>query len=159
MAFIYGGGKGTYETTIDPLKKILKIIQKKRLRDHTKYLYNDMNVLPVKKLFYKASVLYTIKNNLTFKTEHGYSTRQISNIKVPTMHKKLTQSTYFYIGPKIYDLLLLEIKQSNSLKIIKKTNYTLATALTKYRQSHNKCITLLHYLFILVFMYNFSCLL
>lgn len=76
-----------------------------------------MNVLPVQKLFYKASVIYIIKNNLNFKTEHGYSTRQISNIKVPTMHKKLTQSTYLFIGPKIYNLLPLEIKQSNSLKI------------------------------------------
>ena len=40
---------GTYDTTIDPLKKIqnkiLKIILKKYSRYHIKYLYNDMNVL------------------------------------------------------------------------------------------------------------------
>ncbi|KAF0699709.1 Integrase catalytic domain-containing protein, partial [Aphis craccivora] len=79
-----------------------------------------MNVLSIKKLFYKAAVIYIIKNKLTFKTKHGHNTRQISNIKVPTMHKKLTQSTYLYIGPKIYNILPLEIKQSNSLKILKK---------------------------------------
>jgi len=61
-----------------------------------------MNVLPIKKLFYKTSVLYIIKNNLLFKTEHGLDTRQISsNIKVPTMYKQLTQSTYLYIGSKM----------------------------------------------------------
>jgi len=74
----------TYGTTIDPIKKIQnkvqKIILKKDLRYHTKDLYNDMNVLPVKKLFYKASVLNIIKNNLTSKAEHGHYTRQISNI-------------------------------------------------------------------------------
>jgi len=43
-------------------KKILKTILKKYLKYHTKYLYNDMNVLPVNKLFYKASVFYIIKN-------------------------------------------------------------------------------------------------
>ena len=114
---------GTYDTTIDPLKKvqnkILKIILKKDSRYHTKYLYNDMNVLPIKKLFYKPSVIYIIKNNLTFKTEHGHNTRQIY-IKVPTMHIKLTQSTYLYIGPKIFNILPIEIKHSNSFKILKK---------------------------------------
>jgi len=44
--------------------------------------------------------LLVIKNNLTFKTEHEHNIQQISNIKVPTMHKKLTQSIYLYIGPK-----------------------------------------------------------
>jgi len=37
------------------------------------------------------------------------------------MHKKLTQSTYlYYIGLKIYNILPLEIKQSNPFKILKK---------------------------------------
>lgn len=38
---------GTYETTIDPLQKILKTILKKDSRYQTKYLYNDTNVQPV----------------------------------------------------------------------------------------------------------------
>jgi len=105
-----------------------------------------MNVLPIKKLFYKASVLYIIKNNLTFKTEHGHNTRQLSNIKVPTMHKKLTQSTYLYIGPNIYNILPLEIKHINSFKILKKKKFTLAITRSKYRPTHNKRIGLLHYL-------------
>ena len=53
-------------------------------RFHTTYLYNDVNVLPVKELFSKASILYIIKNNLTSKTGHKYNTRQISNIKLCT---------------------------------------------------------------------------
>jgi len=36
------------------------------------------------------------------------------------MHKKLAQSTYLYIGTKIYNILPLEIKRSNSFKILKK---------------------------------------
>ncbi|KAF0761672.1 hypothetical protein FWK35_00016292, partial [Aphis craccivora] len=68
-----------------------------------------------------ASVIYIIKNKLTFKTEHGHNNRQISNNKTTTiMHNKLTQSTYLLIGPKIYNILPLEIKQSNSFKILKK---------------------------------------
>lgn len=39
---------------------------------------------------------------------------------VPTTHTKLTQYIYLYIGPKIYNLLPLKIKQRNTLKIIKK---------------------------------------
>jgi len=36
-------------------------------------------------LFYKASVLYIIKNELTFQIEQGHNTRQLSNINVPTI--------------------------------------------------------------------------
>ena len=59
-----------------------------------------------------------IKNNLTFKTEHGHNTRQISNIKVSNMYKKLTQSTY--IWSKNLQYTAIRIKHSNSLKILKK---------------------------------------
>jgi len=83
-------------------------IQNKILKNnswyHIKYLYNDLNVVPVKKLFYKAPLLYIIKNNLTLTTEHWHNAKQISNIKVKTMHKKWTQSTYLYIFSKIYKI-------------------------------------------------------
>jgi len=54
--------------------KILKgkNYSKKDSSYHKKFLYNNMSVL-VKKLFYKTSVLYTIKNYLTFTTEHGHN--------------------------------------------------------------------------------------
>lgn len=39
---------------------------------YTEYLYKDLNVLPVQKLFFKTSVLYIIKNNLTSILEHKY---------------------------------------------------------------------------------------
>jgi len=48
------------------------------------------------------------------------NTWQISNLKVPNMHKKLTLSTYLYIGPKMYNILSWEIKHSKSFKILKK---------------------------------------
>ena len=49
---VYRDYIGTYETTIDPLKKNTKNYLKKGLgpRYYTKYLYNDMNVLPEKKI-------------------------------------------------------------------------------------------------------------
>ena len=97
-----------------------------------------MNVLLLKKS-YKASVLYIIKNNLTFKIEYGYNTRQIFNIKVLTMHKKLTQSTYLYIGPKFYNILPFEIKSSNFVNLsrfLKKT-YILVTMRTTFRHTTN----------------------
>jgi len=87
---------------------------------HTEYLYKELNVLSVKKLFYKASVLYIIKNNLTSDSEHDYKTRQQYNISIPLMHRKLTQSSFLYIGPKLYNKLPLDIKHSISIKVFKK---------------------------------------
>jgi hypothetical protein len=52
--------------------KILKIIFEKYSRYHTNYLYNDMNVLPVKELTYKIIAIDIIKNNLTFSLPIGY---------------------------------------------------------------------------------------
>jgi len=63
----YMGGY-VWNNYIDPLKKILKTILKKDSKYNKKYLYNDMIVLPVNKLFCKASVFYMIKikNNLRY---------------------------------------------------------------------------------------------
>ena len=77
---------GAYDTTFNPLKiiqnKIMQIILKKNHLYHTKYLYKELNVFPLKKLFYKASVIYIIKNNLTSSVDHGYCV----NIKTIIKH-------------------------------------------------------------------------
>jgi len=54
-----GGGDvwNNYRSIKKILNNILTIILKKDSRYHTKYLCNDMNVLPIKKLFYKALVV------------------------------------------------------------------------------------------------------
>lgn len=80
-------------------------------------------------------VLNIIKNNNIFKTGDGYNTRQKFNIKILTMHKNLTQTTYLYIGPTVYNKFLLEINYTNSLKkkiYIYKYLYILTVTKTNY---------------------------
>jgi len=46
-----------------------------------------MYLLTVKKLFYKASVFYTFKNNLTTSTEHGHNTRRLTyHLRIENWH-------------------------------------------------------------------------
>jgi len=70
---------------------------------HTEYLYKELNVLPVKKprkkLFYKASVIYIIKNNPNPGIEHGYNTVIIylSQVAVFNLIGKLEGNNLLYI--------------------------------------------------------------
>lgn len=78
--------------------------------------------------------LNIIKNTLLLKLNTDI--RKISNIQVPTTHKKLKQSTYLNIailGPIMYNTLPLKIKHSNFtfLRFLQE-NYTLATTRNKY---------------------------
>lgn len=74
---------------------------------------------------------YVLSNNLIthripslnkfwkLKTIQVYNTRQLSDITVLLMHRKLTHSTYLYIGPKIYNMLPSDIKTNQSFYILK----------------------------------------
>lgn len=79
-----------------------------------------MNI-PVKQ-FLKAFILYIIKNNFSYKTEHGYNTWEISNIiKVPTIHTiNINYIFTFYRS-----------KQLQYITIINKTLYLFQESLNK----------------------------
>lgn len=60
-----------------------------------------------KKLFYKAFIIYIIKNNLKPSTEHGNSTRLLSNITVPLMYRIIKSQ---------YSIYLLKYGTKNTIK-------------------------------------------
>lgn len=94
-----------------------------------------MNVLPLKKIFHKTSVLYIIKIILLSKQNTDIKFDKF--LIVPTINKKLTQFTnLLYIDLKMYNIIPLEIKHSNYFKILKKKLHWLLQ-----EQSIDKLIT------------------
>lgn len=84
---------------------------------YTEYLYKELNVLPIEKLFDKASVIYTIKNNPNHNIEHRYTTRQLSDTYYCTFYAQKTNTIYFFIhGTK--NIIYPTIKHQNKSIIL-----------------------------------------
>jgi len=63
----------------------------------TNNLYNESNVLPVKKLYLKSNAIYLKKTNLFKPISHGINTRHL-NENFSILHsKKKTSERYFVI--------------------------------------------------------------
>lgn len=54
---------------------IQRIILNKTRDFHVNNLYEELNILIVKKLFYKATVTFLVKNNLLEPITHNFNTR------------------------------------------------------------------------------------
>lgn len=77
---------------------------------HVNNLYEQLNILTLKKLFYKTSVTYLIKN-LINPIFYNFNARfKLNNIITLNVHKSTTQSSFLFTSPKIYNTLPHELR-------------------------------------------------
>ena len=116
-------------------KRTLKIIHNKKLQYPTEELYKIAKTLDPRQLFYMTNAikLYEIKKSYKNTT---HNLRQTKQLTVPHMTKTIGQRSSFYLGPKIFNSLPSEIKESQSISVFKKNckNYLLKNNRIKIHQ-------------------------
>lgn len=117
----WGGVNNNYLKHLEIMQKwFLKIIYSKNITYPTNDLFNLSKKMDIKQLFSQKILINLFKNDHIIKYKnHTYSTRNKQTIKTK-VNKTIGQRNYIYIGPKIYDLLPVELKNITSLKKYKK---------------------------------------
>lgn len=103
-------------------KHILKIIYKKIYTYPSDELFIESQILDIRQLFCLAILIRQHKNKGELKEiEHTYQTRyRINATRVPKVEKTIAQRCYYYLGPKIYNIIPPEMKKLNSIHLFKK---------------------------------------
>lgn len=122
----WGGAYNAHLTSADVAQKtILKIMHKLPYRYPTNSLFNTANVLSLRKLFYKKSILYCNRHNLLSKSvTHVYPTRfrVQDNLMLPKIQKTIGKRCFKYVGQKVFNSIPQELKhrinQMNFKKLI-----------------------------------------
>lgn len=122
---------GSYKNALKNLQviqnSIIKIILKKNYRYSTDLLYTETGLFNVR-LLYIYQALQWMTNIIDSNQENvllsfPYNTRSVSNqnIETPAMHKSHTQRHINFLGPKLYNLLPLNLKSIRKKQLLKKT--------------------------------------
>ena len=121
----------TYSTLLDKIlllqKKALRISFNLHLREHTDQLFFNNKILKVKDIYslqlglfmfkYNSKKLPKVFENLFFKndTVHKYPTRRSNEFHLPLLRTILSQNTFLYTGPKLWNDLDEDLKKAKSL--------------------------------------------
>ena len=114
---------GTHETLINKVavtqKYLIRIMTFKNQREHTRQIFKQLTMLPLKNLFiFKVLKLFYKKSgnrgteNLFYRTR---STTQQLFVR-PKVNKTLFSKSFLYLGPKCFNLLPNNIKTAPNLK-------------------------------------------
>ena len=125
-----------HQTLLDKLlllqKKVLRIICGVPPRSHSEPLFTKYKILKIKDLYffqlgqfmfnYNANALPSIFNSMFPRNQffHNYPTRQSNEFHLPLLRTLLAQSTFIYTGPRFWNSLSCEIKNSPSLHSFKR---------------------------------------
>jgi len=128
---------GTHENHLNKLrvqqKKTIRMITRSKYNEHTKPIFKQLNILDLNKLYLHKMVqfMYKINNNLLpspvvkiYKHNyelHLHNTRQHNQPHIQHRRTQLASKQITHTGPDIWHNLPLNFKQSNSVKILKKT--------------------------------------
>lgn len=125
-----------FPTNIEMLKVaqrfLLKVMMKKPRLHSTEMLYQDSRALNINQLYIRAAVVYTYKNSDLRKLYYSsYKTRSQTNraLSTPLMTRTTTQRFLTYYGPKLFNMLPLEIRDINDMKFFNRR-------VTKYVSEH-----------------------
>jgi hypothetical protein len=98
----------------------IRIILKKERRVSSFPLYKELNIYPVEHLFvFKVLKEFYVKSGNIASSDFSYSTRnRINNVlRLPKVNKSIFRRSNLYLGPKFYNELPPEIKNSNTLSV------------------------------------------
>lgn len=120
----WGGVTNNHLKSLEVAQKwILKIIYKREYTYPTDELFLESAFFDARQLFFAALVFRQhTRQSESFMVIHDYGTKGMINfnLRVPRAKKTVTQRSYYYLGPKIYNLIPLEIRRINAIKLFKK---------------------------------------
>ena len=113
-------------------KKAIGIICNAPFRAHTDHLFYENNILKIKDLYsfhigefmykYNCDTLPFVFHDMFVKnrTIHKYPTRQSEELHLPLLRTFSAQSTFIYEGPKFWNTLATDLKNSPTLSTFKR---------------------------------------
>lgn len=120
------GWGGCTKTILDPLakaqKSLLRVILKKPFRYPSDVLFDEIRVLDVRQLYIKKIILHTQKQRHHYHSiDHYHDTRHSRRNPVvpPTTMTSFAQRQFYYLGPKLFNLLP-DLWKSKSTSILRK---------------------------------------
>ena len=138
--YFWGSSKCMNDVLISQ-KRIIRSITGLDRFESCKESFKNLKILTVFGLYIFELCLYTYKNKQKFimnSQYHTFDTRNRDNIHVDFTSLSLKQNTPDIIGPKFFNKLPNEIKNSKSIKIFKKRLKLYLTPLTIYSISDFK---------------------
>ena len=119
---------GTYDTHLSPLvllqKKIIRIITGQSYFAHTDPLFLQTGILKIPDIHKYLLGIYMFKNKMNNnlpRSLHDYYTRGFNNIPIAFQRLTLTQHSINYEASQVWNNLPLDIRNSTSLHIFKKS--------------------------------------
>lgn len=102
-------------------KWILKVIYNKPYTYPTEQLYQETNIRDPRQLFFfRVIIRQHLNRHELLEIEHNYDTRyKLKSTLVPKPKKNILQRNYMYLGPKIYNLVPVDIKILTSMNLFK----------------------------------------
>lgn len=117
----WGGVMNNFLDNLQRIQKwIIKVIFKKEITYSTDLLFDETSLFDLRQIFCNSLLVRQFKNKHELvKIDHCHETRfrEGGSSKVPKVEKTLTQRGYYYLGPKIFNMLPPDIRniQSESL--------------------------------------------
>ena len=119
----WGGVTNNYLSVLEKAQKwILKIIFAKEFTYPSDTLFKDSGMLDIRQHFCLSVLLRQHKHKMDINTvQHKHDTRNKEDkIKVPKTTKTITQRSYYFLGPRIYNSISPELKKLNSINLFRK---------------------------------------
>ena len=118
----WGGATNNHMDCLEKVKKwLLKIIYNKDFYYATENLFNEIEMLDIRQLFCLSLLARKhVNKSELISIEHNYETRlKMHATRLPKTSKTVTQRSYYFLGPKLYNIIPPDIKLINSLKLFK----------------------------------------
>lgn len=120
----WGGVANTHLKQLETLqKRFLKIMLSKERTYPSNLLYSEANILDLRQLYILSVSIkqFKTKDNLCY-VDHPHKTRHKVkvSVKTPIATKSITQKSYAFLAPRLYNYLPDEIKNIKNLNLFKK---------------------------------------
>jgi hypothetical protein len=93
------------------------------MADSSRKLFINLEILPLPSQYIFSLIMFMIRNRTQFLVNseiHHINTRQHTNFHQPSVHVAKYQNVLYYLGVKVFNLLLFDIKtEFNNLKKFK----------------------------------------
>ena len=113
----WGGAMNCYTKGLEIIQKLfIKIMYKKSYRYPSNNLYSETKLLDFRQLFCQNILMHLFKNKNTIPNkDHKYGTRHKQNsLQQPHAVKTIGQRSHYYLAPRIYNELPIELRRLNS---------------------------------------------
>lgn len=120
---------GTFKYLIEKIRVVqnhfLRIILSKQKRESSFPLFSELKILPIQHMYiFKVLRLFYLRSGNTGTTDLLHSTRSIDRrmFRINKVNKSIFKHSFIYSGPKLFNQLPQNIKETNSLNVFcKKT--------------------------------------